>query len=300
MNCYALASGFLTARCNIRKLMELWLQVMFYSLLITIVMECTVLHGTISREEWIYSFFPVTSGKNWYVTAYFGMMCLIPMIRLAMDYIDQRIYKYMLVGIFAIYSVLPTLVSYLLQGAYYPDPFNVNRGYSSLWLCIMYLFGAYIRKYFNYHAVKKRLSLSVFGCMVLLTFLSKIIMEKVGNTENVNVLVDYTSPTIVLGSIALLIFFVNIRVDSTKLKQVITVLSGATLGVYLIHDNGLIRNEVVAHLFEDELKNGVYKWALVKLIIVVPAVYVICCLMDLIRSKLFDCVKRVAARFCVE
>ena len=113
----------------------------------------------------------------------------------------------------------------------------------------------------------------------------KIIMEKVGNTENVNVLVDYTSPTIVLGSIALLIFFVNIRVDSTKLKQVITVLSGATLGVYLIHDNGLIRNEVVAHLFEDELKNGVYKWALVKLIIVVPAVYVICCLMDLIRSK---------------
>lgn len=36
VNCYALASGFLTARCNIRKLMELWLQVMFYSLLITI------------------------------------------------------------------------------------------------------------------------------------------------------------------------------------------------------------------------------------------------------------------------
>lgn len=30
VNCYALASGFLTARCNIRKLMELWLQVMFY------------------------------------------------------------------------------------------------------------------------------------------------------------------------------------------------------------------------------------------------------------------------------
>ena len=75
-------------------------------------------------------------------------------------------------------------------------------------------------------------------------------------------LVDYTSPTIVLGSIALLIFFVNIRVDSIKLKQVITILSGVTLGVYLIHDNGLIRNEVVAHLLEDELKNGMYKWAI--------------------------------------
>ena len=35
-------------------------------------------------------------------------------------------------------------------------------------------------------------------------------MEKLASTENANVLVDYTSPTIVLGSIALLIFFVNI------------------------------------------------------------------------------------------
>lgn len=67
--------------------------------------------------------------------------------------------------------------------------------------------------------------------------------------------------------------------------------------MYLIHDNGLIRNEVVAALFEDELKNGMYKWALVKLIIVVPAVYVICSLVDLIRSKVFDCVKRVLQDF---
>ena len=47
VNCYALASGFLTARCNIRKLMELWLQVMFYSLMITIVMAVSYTHLTL-------------------------------------------------------------------------------------------------------------------------------------------------------------------------------------------------------------------------------------------------------------
>mgnify|MGYP002584529980 CR=1 FL=1 len=296
VNCYALASGFLTARCNIRKIMELWMQVIFYSLIITILMDCTVLHGTISREEWIYSFFPVTSRKSWYVTAYFGMMCLMPVIRLAVDYIDQRLYRHMLMGIFAVYIVLPTLVSYLLQGTYHPDPVTLNRGYSSLWLCVMYLLGAYIRKYVDYYAVKKRISLLVFGCMVMITFLSKMLMERTGNVENADVLVDYTSPTIVLGSIALLMFFVNIRGDSIKIKQMIVTLSGATLGVYLIHDNDLIRNEVVAHLFEDELINGMYKWALVKLIIAVPAVYVICSMVDLIRGKLFECVKRAVAR----
>lgn len=57
VNCYALASGFLTARCNIRKLMELWLQVMFYSLLITIVMECTVYMERFQEKSGFIHFF---------------------------------------------------------------------------------------------------------------------------------------------------------------------------------------------------------------------------------------------------
>lgn len=57
VNCYALISGFLLAHCNARKLFGLWLQVMFYSLLVTSLMSLTFMHGMMPREEWIYSFF---------------------------------------------------------------------------------------------------------------------------------------------------------------------------------------------------------------------------------------------------
>ena len=206
VNCYALISGFLLARCNVRKLFELWMQVIFYSLGITIFMNCTLLAGAVSKEEWIYSVFPITSRKSWYITAYFGMMCLIPIMRIAIDKIDELLYRRVLIAIFLIYSILPVIVRYLLQGAVNIDPFTVNGGYSSLWLCLMYLFGAYIRKYFDYKKVKRRICLSVFVLMTLLTFLSKICMEKAGNIACANILVDYTSPTIFLGSLALLIF----------------------------------------------------------------------------------------------
>ena len=160
----------LLARCNVRKLFELWLQVIFYSLGITIFMNCTLMAGAVSKEEWIYSVFPITSRKSWYITAYFGMMCLIPIMRIAIDKIDKLLYRRVLIAIFLIYSILPVIVRYLLQGAVNIDPFTVNGGYSSLWLCLMYLFGAYIRKYFDYKKVKSRICLSVFVLMTLLTF----------------------------------------------------------------------------------------------------------------------------------
>lgn len=306
VNCYALISGFLLARCNVRKLFELWLQVIFYSLGITIFMNCTLLAGTISKEEWVYSIFPITSRKSWYITAYFGMMCLIPIMRIAIDKIDKLLYRRVIIAIFLIYSILPVIVRYLLQGAVNIDPFTVNGGYSSLWLCLMYLFGAYIRKYFDYKKVKRRICLSVFVLMTLLTFLSKICMEKAGNIACANILVDYTSPTIFLGSLALLVLFVNINFENIetvkkwRVETVMAIFSNATLGVYLIHDNNLIRNGIVARLFESELSVGAYKRVLLKLIIVVLAVYLVCSIIDIVRNKIFHVIKRALSRIQTE
>ena len=281
-------------------------QRIFYSLGITIFMNCTLMAGAVSKEEWIYSVFPITSRKSWYITAYFGMMCLIPIMRIAIDKIDKLLYRRVLIAIFLIYSILPVIVRYLLQGAVNIDPFTVNGGYSSLWLCLMYLFGAYIRKYFDYKKVKSRICLSVFVLMTLLTFLSKICMEKAGNIACANILVDYTSPTIFLGSLALLIFFVNINfenIETTKkwrVETLMAIFSNATLGVYLIHDNNLIRNGIVARLFESELSVGAYKRVLLKLIIVVLVVYLVCSIIDIVRNKIFHVIKRALSRIQTE
>ena len=127
-------------------------------------------------------------------------------------------------------------------------------------------------------------------------------MEKVGNMACANMLVDYTAPTVVIGSLALLLYFIIAGVESAakiknqRIESVIAAFSNATLGVYLIHDNNLIRNNVVGQLFEDELSVGAYKLTLLKLIVVVLGVYLLCSIIDIIRSKLFAGIKNVLLR----
>lgn len=78
------------------------------------------------------------------------------------------------------------------------------------------------------------------------------------------------------------------------------IFSNATLGVYLIHDNNLIRNGIVARLFESELSVGAYKRVLLKLIIVVLVVYLVCSIIDIVRNKIFHVIKRALSRIQTE
>lgn len=99
-----------------------------------------------------------------------------------------------------------------------------------------------------------------------------MLMERTGNFAFSNVLVDYTSPTVFIGSHALLLFFANVEIKNIKLKKIIITLSNATLRVYLIHDNCMIRNTVVSCLFMHELHQVAYKTVLLKLIVVVMCI----------------------------
>ena len=54
----------------------------------------------------------------------------------------------------------------------------------------------------------------------------------------------YNSPTILLASIALFIFFLNLKINSDKIKNLIQYIAPSTLGVYLIHEYPLIRSQL--------------------------------------------------------
>lgn len=223
-------------------------------------------------------------------------MCLIPFLRLAIDHIDEILFRKILIGIFCMYITLPVIVRLLLQMTVNIDPLTFNGGYSSIWLCILYLFGTYVRKYIDYRKISRKSCLLCFAVMIIVTFLSKIGLEKAGNLGCANLLVDYTSPTIFIGSLALLLLFVNVDVKDLRIKPLIIALSNATLGVYLIHDNNLIRSMIISYLFVNELNHQAYKLALVKLVIVVVCVYLACSIIDFLRERLFGVVKRALRR----
>lgn len=95
-------------------------------------------------------------------------------------------------------------------------PITFIQGYSAIWLYVLYVFGAYIRKCVDYQNIDKKKSFLCFMLMSILTFMSKMLMERTGHFAFTNVFVDYTSSTVFIGSLALLLFSANVEINNIK------------------------------------------------------------------------------------
>lgn len=284
VNCYALISGFLEANFRVKKVIVLWMEVLFYSILISVIMSMIFGWDLLSKEAWICTFFPVCTRKNWYISAYIGMLCFVPFLKIVIDKIEQKTYKKCLMIMFLIYSVLPTSIR-LLTGTGDYDAFGIKSGYGTLWLIILYLTGAYI---YRYQEKKKKVSFFLIGfiCLSFITVLFKLGADKMNLQSYGNILVSYTSPTIVSGSVMLLIFSSNIKIKQQRVCKIIRKIANASLGVYLIHDNDIIRMKILSNIVA-----GYWNYSFVKMFVkifgIIICIYVICTLIEIVREKLF-------------
>ena len=284
VNCYALISGFLEANFRVKKVIVLWIEVLFYSILISVIMSMIFGWDLLSKEAWIYTFFPVFTRKNWYISAYIGMLCFVPFLKIVIDKIEQKTYKKCLMIMFLIYSVLPTIVR-LLTGTGDYDAFGIKSGYGTLWLIILYLTGAYIQRY-QENEKKPHIFLIGFLSMSFITILFKLGADRMNLQSYGNILVSYTSPTIVLGSVMLLIFSSSIKIKQQRMCKIIRQMATASLGVYLIHDNDIIRMKIISNIVAGCWNHSFVKM-FVKIFGVIICIYVICTLIEIAREKIF-------------
>lgn len=138
VNCFALISGYVLHRSRpcISKLAQLWLQVIFYSILITGIFA-VVYPERIGLKYIVKALFPVSFNQYWYISAYFGLYLLTPILNIAIAHIEKKTYDALLLSIFGLFCVLGYFSLH--------DAYTLNSGYSLL--CILYLLGAYLYKY---------------------------------------------------------------------------------------------------------------------------------------------------------
>lgn len=81
VNTYAMISGFVSvdSHFKISNILILWLQVLFYGILINTVFFF-LLPESRNTSGWIQALFPVTRKEYWYFTAYAGVFFLSPFI----------------------------------------------------------------------------------------------------------------------------------------------------------------------------------------------------------------------------
>lgn len=297
VNCYAIITGYNYYGTEVKwnKIVELWLQVVFYSLGITILY--LALGRGVNSSIWFKSLLPVTSSCYWYVTAYFGMFIFIPMMNIFLESFSKRRLEIVLFSSFIIFSVLPTIFNV--------DPFKLNRGYSMLWLCLLFIVGGYLRKYNIGNLITPSKALCYYLFSISFTWFSKIGLELItfvftGKVKYGNVFVKYTSPSIVVAGMFLFIFFMNIDIKNWKLIKFIKVLAPASFGVYLIHLQPLIWRNIVKDFAVSFTKMPCFNMVLLVLGVTMIS-YLFLSGIELLRLNLFKYlkVKTIVNDFCL-
>ena len=173
------------------------------------------------------------------------------------------------------------------------DIFVIQNGYSPLWLAILYIIGAYIKKFqINRLFTKRRLFL-IYFILVTVTVISNTIIESVSKSfSRVSVfkdmLLSYNSPPILLCSISLLLLFANIK-PKNKSSKAILFFSTATFGVYIIHLHPSIWNLIAGHFtFLAQINIFLLPFAVIGIALII---WVGCSIIDKIREKTFAVLK---------
>lgn len=278
VDCFALTSGYLMSNSSAKfsRLLELWFQVVFYSLVIAVFMVWRFPDVRDSITV-INILFPITYREYWYLTAYFGMYFLIPVFNAALNGLDHRHMKSVIICLGLFFVVVPLITN--------QDPYNVNQGYSMIWLCVLYLFGGYIAKYHIFENTKRSILLMGFVISTLITFFCILSNIFYGIPSRGWALASYTSPTVVLAAIFLISFCRGIRFRGYT-QKLVRCMGGATMGILLLQDNNLIRSKYVSGSTLG-LANKNAAVLAVDVLVLSLMIYFICFGADMVRRKLF-------------
>lgn len=285
VNCFALISGYVMYRSNARlsKALNLWAQVAFYTIgaavAVFILKPEVIGWGAVAD-----AIFPVSRTHYWYISAYFGLLLLQPLLNLMISHAEKRMLGTILLTVFVFLAAFPTFLR--------SDPYLMGGGYSTIWLVVLYLTGAYIHKYEVTEKMKKSAGWLIFGISLLATFGFTMGMEYL--PEGISkvfhyALLAYTSPTVVLMALGLLIALSKQSFGKIS-AGIISWCAPAALGVYLIHTNKLVWKYLLKGF---SVSFAGHHWAVMVLLIFATAlaIYAVCILMEKLRIWLFQLVK---------
>lgn len=287
VNVFGLISGYvgIGAKHKLSNLLSLWIQVVLYNGISVVLINMLRL-DSFSIKNLLKAIFPVISSENWYFSAYFALFFFMPILDELIEKMKKKDLRMRLFVVVVFFTLFETIKSV--------DVFGIRAGYSVLWLVLMYLIGAYIKKY---DPLKHLSSISCiwgfWGC-VLLTFLSRLMIELVtwrftGVPSHGTKFITYTSPLMVLQAIFILELFSKMRVQKS-IATVASWLAPMTFGVYIIHTTTVVYRYILRDAFVFVADYSLLGTLGLSVLIAI-GVYLLCSILDWIRIFLFKIFK---------
>ncbi len=258
---------------DFRKALKFWGQVFFYSAGIYF------LFGALDRtkftaKSFLGAVFPITFSTYWFASAYFILYLLHPFLNQFLRGLQKGAYQKVLLLLFTCWCLIPTFTSSSYQGN------------SLLWFMCLYSLAGYIRLFGLNPRIKCRHYFAGWILFSLFTYLLAAAFCVWGRRYPIFArqsayFFGAEKLPILCISVSLFMAFETLKM---KNRAWINLLASAMFGVYLIHDNRLVRHFLWIDLFQ----NAVYQesaFVIVYSLLAAVAVYFVCAFIELLRAR---------------
>lgn len=245
VNIFALISGYVgytdvPNKKSIANYIQLWIEVVFYNVIITIFVQVTHPELADSRVL-IASFFPVTTKLYWYFSSYTALFLVTPLLNAGIRSCSKGVLRKLLVLIFLLFSVYESLSHSIWT----------NSGYSFVWLMVLYIVGAILKKC----NIGKNITLRKGFFMLLVLSVVTLAWKLYGWDGMVlgipysrDLFLSYISPTVFLSAIIHVLCAANIRFPPA-IEKIIAFLSPGAFSVYILNCQKYIWELVMTNHF---------------------------------------------------
>jgi peptidoglycan/LPS O-acetylase OafA/YrhL len=293
VNLYIMISGYFLINATVRfeKLTKLIIQVVFYSAGIYLLIRLLGYYPKELDDAYHKSIMilPVSLQHYWFASVYAAFYMIAPFLAVALRKLKKKEHFGLIV------ILLFLFMRFLKMFSYHLIPLN-DDGMGIIWMITVFVLAAYIRKFVPIKAKRRFLYLAIGVFSLLLTaagsFFVAFLYQKTGKLDGyINFLFAYNSPTVVVGSTFLFLFFRTIRIPEGFFAKVILAVSPLTFGVYLLHDHFLLRDLWISVWKVNQVYETPY--FVLHFVAVVLAVFIICAFAEWIRSLIFGLIYKI-------
>ncbi|MCI9312924.1 MAG: acyltransferase [Erysipelotrichaceae bacterium] len=279
VTCFILISGYymIHTRFTVKKCLRIVFEVWTYSFILGMIYF--MMTKSISVKDAISVIFPIGTSLYWFMTDYLILMAASPLLNIVIEHLDQSFYRKSIILMIVFWSIFPIL------GLKYA--FN-----DLLWFICLYFIAGYIRLFHNNTDNTNILRyFFVAFSSYFIVMLSNFLFILLGHTFHSNMLLQRSmhfsslnSPFILMTAVSLFHAFSTM---STRSSKWINLFSSCTLGVYLIHDNMLMRT----YIWDNILKCSLFAdsvFLIFHCLFSVVMIYLVCCFIDLVRQQTLE------------
>lgn len=239
VNCYVFISGYflVDSRFRLRKLVQLWLQIVFYAVVLSAAMGA--LYGHIGLGAIMSSVLPLSFDTYWFASVYATLYILSPFINAAIGNMSKRQLRNCAIIMVGLFCVWPSTIPFV----------STKGGYDIVWFVTVYVVAAYVRLYVTPSKAHRKYYLAAYFSVTVLALAARA----VGSCcyfPWMAAFQKYNGLGVLFAAISLCLFFLTVRIDNARIGKAVLSLSGLTFGVYLIHEHFMVRS----HLYTDWLR----------------------------------------------